>query len=601
VTEPPGSGGGGFVPPKTSPGTPSNVPGAVPAPIATGPKTGGTGPGVSQTMLRGRELEASGDTEAAWRAYAEGGHLDDALRVLLSLRRLVDAADLIVAWVTRRPRPLSENDRAWALRAAHLFDEGNAPARAVEVLAWIGAQHEGQSIAKKLADAGRLVDAGACYARLGDGTRAIEVLIKVPRSDAAQYTRACVEAARALARGAAITMDLDRFLADFIRKGPDDEPQAEALYAIAGAFSREGFPENAVECLVRIEARRPGFRDAAAQARRLEAGSRAAITDFARVLDEDARFQGAELPSALRAPPVPAGPPTIIQQDPSNEAATSVVAESFAPGVVLMKRYRLEEIIGRGGMSLVYRATDLELGGIVALKIFTQPTNEDALARFKQEVLLARQLIHRNVVRVYDIGTALGARFLTMELLIGEDLHTKLTRGLTLREGIDYLIQTCAGLEAAHSVGVIHRDIKPENLFVTKENVIKVTDFGIAKQGTQKGLTVAGMVVGTPEYMAPEQAHGHMEVTPRADLYSLGIILYYLTTGTLPFRHPELVPLLMMQVTQKPDPPHVRNPKVNPAVEELVMSLLEKEPSLRPPSARALGERLIDLRLKGVV
>ena len=201
MTEPPGSPGApGFTaPPKTSPGTPSNVPGVVPVPIATGQKTGGTGPGVSQTMLRGREFESNSELENAWRAYAEGGHLDDALRILLSLRRLVDAADLIVAWVTRRPRPLADNDRAWAVRAAQLFEQGDAPVRAVEVLAWIGAHTEGQAIARKLADAGRLVDAGACYARLGAGPHAIEALIKLPRTDA-QYTRACVEAARALSR-----------------------------------------------------------------------------------------------------------------------------------------------------------------------------------------------------------------------------------------------------------------------------------------------------------------------------------------------------------------------------------------------------------------
>ncbi|OGQ20093.1 MAG: hypothetical protein A2138_24110, partial [Deltaproteobacteria bacterium RBG_16_71_12] len=287
-------------------------------------------------------------------------------------------------------------------------------------------------------------------------------------------------------------------------------------------------------------------------------------------------------------------------RDPAAEAAVAI-AESFAPGVVLAKRYRLDELIGRGGMSLVYRATDLELQDTVALKIFTQPTNEDALARFKQEVLLARQLIHRHVVRVYDIGTALGARFLTMELLLGEDMHTKLTQGLSLRDGIDYLTQACAGLEAAHQVGVIHRDIKPENLFVTRENVVKVTDFGIAKATFQKGLTVAGMVVGTPEYMAPEQAHGHMEVTPRADLYSIGVILYFLCTRTLPFRHSELVPLLLMHVNDPPELPRLRNPALHADVEQLVLELLAKDPAARPPSARALGERLIELRLRCVV
>ncbi|MCC7112067.1 MAG: serine/threonine protein kinase [Deltaproteobacteria bacterium] len=551
----------------------------------------------SDPQGRARELERAGDLEGAFALYASAGLLEDAVRMLVERHRYVDAADLILATVTRRPRPLSEADRAWALRCATLLEQGGAALRAAEVLAWIGASAEGEAMAQRLLEAGQVFAAGSCLVRMGDPSRGIELVTSAtPRGDA-RYSAACVDVARGLSRGAAMTMEIDRWLADFIRRGPEDEEEAEALYAIAAAFAREGLPENAVECLQRIEARSPGFRDAAVQAQRLEAGVRGAVQDFARVLEEDARFQGVSLPVPQR--PVPVGSPTLITRDPAVEAVA--IAESFAPGVVLAKRYRLEELIGRGGMSLVYRATDLELQDTVALKIFTQPTNEDALARFKQEVLLARQLIHRNVVRVYDIGTALGARFLTMELLLGEDLHTKLTHGLSLRDGIDLLTQACAGLEAAHQVGVIHRDIKPENLFVTRENVVKVTDFGIAKATFQKGLTVAGMVVGTPEYMAPEQAHGHMEVTPRADLYSIGVILYFLCTRTLPFRHSELVPLLMMHVNDPPEPPRLRNPALHADVEQLVLELLAKDPAARPPSARALGERFIELRLRGVV
>ncbi len=547
---------------------------------------------------RARALERAGDLEGAFALYSSAGLIDDAVRMLLDRGHVIDAADVILAHVTARPRPLADVDRAWGLRCAALLEQGGAVLRAVEVLAWINATAEGEAIAQRLIEGGQSYAAGACLVRLGDPSRGIELVTgAVPRGDA-RYAAACIDVARGLSRGAAMTMEVDRWLADFIRRGPDDEEEAEALYAIAAAFAREGLPDNAVECLQKIVARRPDFRDAAAQAARLQAGVRGAVQDFARVLDEDARFLGVEPPVAQR--PAPMGSPTIITQDPSGEIPLAN-AESFAPGVVLAKRYRLEELIGRGGMSLVYRATDLELQDTVALKIFTQPTNEDALARFKQEVLLARQLIHRHVVRVYDLGTALGARFLTMELLLGEDMHTKLTHGLSLRDGIDFLIQACAGLEAAHQVGVIHRDIKPENLFVTNENVVKVTDFGIAKATFQKGLTVAGMVVGTPEYMAPEQAHGHMEVTPRADLYSIGVILYFLCTRTLPFRHSELVPLLMMHVNEPPEPPRLRNPALHADVEQLVLELLAKDAAARPPSARALGERLIELRLRGVV
>jgi serine/threonine-protein kinase len=237
----------------------------------------------------------------------------------------------------------------------------------------------------------------------------------------------------------------------------------------------------------------------------------------------------------------------------------------------------------------------------VALKLFTQPTNEEAIERFKQEIKLARQLIHDNIIRVYDLGTALGARFLTMELLVGEDLHAKMTRGISLREGCNLLAQACDGLDVAHRIGVVHRDIKPENLFVTKSGVVKVMDFGIAKQMRQPGLTMAGMVVGTPEYMAPEQAHGHMAVTPAADLYSIGIILYALATGQLPFRHDELVPLLLMHVGEAPRPPRQLNPGCPVEVEQLILELLSKQADQRPPSAAAVAARLRKLRTDGVI
>jgi serine/threonine-protein kinase len=202
---------------------------------------------------------------------------------------------------------------------------------------------------------------------------------------------------------------------------------------------------------------------------------------------------------------------------------------------------------------------------------------------------------------MYDMGHAGDARFLTMELLVGEDMHSKMVRGLPMREGCLLLAQACAGLEAAHLLGVVHRDIKPENLFVTANNVLKVMDFGIAKHTKNTGLTLAGMVVGTPEYMAPEQAHGHMQVTHSADLYSIGVILYALATGQLPFRHAELVPLLMMHVQQAPEPPRRLNPSCPAEFEKLILDLLAKRAEQRPPTAKVVEERLRRLVERGVL
>jgi len=460
-------------------------------------------------------------------------------------------------------------------------------------------------------------------ARQGDATKATTVLSRVPRTDD-KYALACIEAVRALARGAPLTMQLDRWLATFIRNGPTTDDAADAFYALAALYARQGMPENALEVLTRLVDKRADYKDAVAQRKRLEQQILGSSDALAKVLDEDAAFEAASrrLPDAasandwgLPSTTPPSQAPGMIKSPSSatpgatlSDSPTVIIDEveqattlSFAPGATVAKRYKIVDVLGKGGMSIVYEAMDLELSETVALKLFTQPTNEEAIERFKQEIRLARQLIHEHIIRVYDLGTTLGARFLTMELLVGEDLHAKMTRGISLRDGCRLLAQACDGLHVAHKLGVVHRDIKPENLFVTKENTLKVMDFGIAKQTRQRGLTIAGMVVGTPEYMAPEQAHGHMQVTHAADLYSIGIILYALATGQLPFRHDELVPLLLMHVSEPPVPPRRLNPGCPVEVEALILELLGKRAEDRPASAAVVAERLRAFQTAGIV
>lgn len=580
------------------------------------------------TVEAGRALEADGQVEAAYRHYVQGGFVDDAARLLAAHGKGVEAADLLLGTVAKQPRPLDENNRARARRAAGLYEQHQRAQKALEVLAWISDVEGLTALAERLANEGQVVEAAIAMARYGDPRRATTLLTKIGR-DEPRYRSACVEAVRALARGAPFTMPLDRWFSAFIRPGPENDAEAEAFYVLAALYARQAMPENADEVLGRLVHKRPDFKDAAAQKKRLEQQALGPAESLARVLDEDAAFVAAATkpstvdiitntspsppPQALptsqtqvRAPASGALPQTESQAD-LPDADTFLVDDadaptlSFAPGVTVAKRYRIVDIIGKGGMSIVYEATDLELNETLALKLFTQPTNEEAIERFKQEIKLARQLIHKNIIRVYDLGTALGARFLTMELLVGEDLHALMTRGISLRDGCDLLAQACDGLQVAHNLGVVHRDIKPENLFVTKARVVKVMDFGIAKQTRQAGLTMAGMVVGTPEYMAPEQAHGHMKVTPSADLYSIGVIMYALATGQLPFRHDELVPLLMMHVSEAPRPPRQLNPGCPQPVEDLILSLLQKRAEDRPPTAAAVATRLRELRASGVI
>ena len=579
-----------------------------------------------------RALEAQGKAEDAYRAFLAEGFVDDAARLLGQYGRGVEAADLLLGTVAKRPRPFDADDLRRAHTAATLYEQHLKSQKALEVLAWLGDAEKLAQLADRMVEQGIVADAAIAMARYGDAKRAAQLLTKVPRDDE-HYALACVEGVRALARGATFTMALDRWFSTFIRRGPSSEMEAGAFYALAALYARQGMPENAEEVLGRLVEKLPDYKDAAAQKRRLETQVLGTQESLAKVLDEDAAFAAAAVrtaepltlttPKGTAAVPVlgtdqatlpetatkvrPTAAPTATPGSSIPGTETVIVDEaeaptlSFAPGVTVAKRYRINDIIGRGGMSIVYAATDLELNEILALKLFTQPTNEEAIERFKQEIKLARQLIHPNIIRVYDLGTALGARFLTMELLVGEDLHALMTRGISLRDGCNLMAQACDGLQVAHDLGVVHRDIKPENLFVSKERVVKVMDFGIAKQTRQAGLTMAGMVVGTPEYMAPEQAHGHMKVTPSADLYSIGIILYALATGQLPFRHDELVPLLMMHVSEAPQPPRTLNPGCPVEVEALILSLLQKRAEDRPPTAAAVAARLRELRTTGVV
>jgi serine/threonine-protein kinase len=582
------------------------------------------------TLESCRALEASGQVDAAYRGYLAEGHVDDAARLLVAHGKGAEAADLLLSSATRAPRPFDATTSARIRTAIGLLEAQGQTSRCLQALAWFGDQTLLNDTAERLAGAGHTYDAGVTLARHGDPARAVALLTKLPRDDE-RYAGACIEVIRALVRGATLTMGIDRFLAGFIRRGPGDDATADAFYALAAVYAKHALPENALEVLERLCAQRPDYKDAARQRRRLEEQVLGSTEELARVLDEDAAFEAAvkrTIPPP--APAVPAAVPASVTgvsapptKPPSREgpaeaarvaadaavAAATVAADdeleattlSFAPGTTVARRYSIVGVLGRGGMSIVYEAKDLELNETVALKLFTQPTNEEAIERFKQEIKLARQLIHDNIIRVYDLGTALGARFLTMELLVGEDLHAKMTRGISLREGCNLLAQACDGLDAAHRIGVVHRDIKPENLFVTKSGVVKVMDFGIAKQMRQPGLTMAGMVVGTPEYMAPEQAHGHMAVTPAADLYSIGIILYALSTGQLPFRHDELVPLLLMHVGEAPRPPRQLNPGCPVEVEQLILELLSKQAEQRPPSAAAVAERLRKLRTDGII
>lgn len=288
---------------------------------------------------------------------------------------------------------------------------------------------------------------------------------------------------------------------------------------------------------------------------------------------------------------------------PKRKSSTIDLPKAPSVGSRFAGRYQLEALIGAGGSASVYRAMDMELNELVAIKLFSPATAAEAetmVARFKLELSLSRSLAHPNIIRLFDLGSQGEWRYLTMELLEGKDLASLMEERMSplpIAEGLRYLEQVCAGLQQAHERGVVHRDIKPHNLFVTKAGEVKVMDFGIARKLNSPGVTVVGTIAGTPEYMSPEQINGFSDVTHATDLYALGVTGYQMFTGTLPFAQPELTRLLIAQATEAPPSPRARNLQIPADLELMLLRLLEKKPEDRPSSAAETGMGFKGIRL----
>jgi len=292
---------------------------------------------------------------------------------------------------------------------------------------------------------------------------------------------------------------------------------------------------------------------------------------------------------------------------PRRAEADAAQRSRFLPGTMLKGRYRIVGLVGGGGMGDVYRADDLKLGQPVALKFLPRRFADDParLEYFHNEVRLARQVSHPNVCRVYDIDEVEGQHFLSMEYVDGEDLATLSRRigRLPTDKGIEIARQLCAGLAAAHDRGVLHRDLKPANVMLDGRGQVRITDFGLARRSEEKGgePPPRGYPVGTLGYMAPEQLAGG-EATVRSDLYALGLVLYELFTGRPAFQaHPQAgarqAGTPPAEVARIREGSSVVTPssiveEIDPAVEEVILRCLEKDPQERPPSALAVAAGL---------
>jgi serine/threonine-protein kinase len=653
-------------------------------------------------LAAARSLEKAGKAEAAVKAYREAGAVEDAARLLGTLKRPRDAGQVLLESLGVRPEQAGRLDSAGKKRAlmaaiflgragendlaVQLYLALGEQQRAVELLQKAGdsvgaakiaslkpGQFEsaplltpsrgiavgGQAVSllsaqkleeqgkldlalqayvqlKRFAEAGRVAramgrpeaaaelfadgglpfEAAHAYLESGDTGKALENLCRVPKEDP-RYRTAAAQAVRLGTNLNVLDFRLEHFIGSYVQSGPRDAEETQVFDLLAQLYAAHGFPENAREALQKILARDAAFPGAKERLDELDLQLRPSAMVARQVLSnadlhrkEKARLPDlGDLPGMDQTLASEPGMQPVSLAPQAGTLADDVLAEaeamparqkpagSFAPGATVAGRYRLEAKIGEGGMAAVFRAFDLELEERVALKVFNlAQTSDVALARFKQELKLSRQLIHPNIIRLYDIGVHEGHRYLSMELLVGKSLKERMSGPMDVRTGVGYLVQACHGLQAAHDAGVVHRDVKPDNFFLTDDGIVKVMDFGIAKQYATPGVTVQGSIAGTPLYMSPEQIGNFSAVTHLTDIYALGVCAYEMFTGQPPFAHPELVPLLMMHVSDEPEPPRSKNPLIPAALDEIILKLLAKDPAQRFQSCRELAQALGAIR-----
>jgi len=269
--------------------------------------------------------------------------------------------------------------------------------------------------------------------------------------------------------------------------------------------------------------------------------------------------------------------------------------EELTRGTTFANRYEIIEELGKGGMGKVYRAVDKKLNEEVALKLIKPEiaSDKNTIGRFSNELKLARKISHRNVGRMYELMEEEGTHFITMEYVPGEDLKSFIRRAGPLSAGKTISIgeQVCEGLAEAHRLGVVHRDLKPSNIMIDKEGNTRIMDFGIARSLKAKGITAEEMIIGTPEYMSPEQVEGK-EVDQRSDIYSLGVILYEMLTGEVPFKGETPLSIAMKHKSEKPKDPKTVNADIPYELSQLILNCLEKKKEKRYKEAQELLSEL---------
>ncbi len=299
--------------------------------------------------------------------------------------------------------------------------------------------------------------------------------------------------------------------------------------------------------------------------------------------------------------PVTRQNPPAAAATPASPPGSTLGGLLLQPGILLGNRYQIIQLLGEGGMGAVYKARDIELDRIIALKVIRPElaSNPEILQRFKQELILARQVTDRNVIRIFDLGEANGIKFITMEYVEGESLYHILRRQgkIPINEAVEIMRQMLSGLQAAHREGVIHRDLKPGNIMRDSQGRIVVMDFGLARSLEGDGMTRTGTMMGTMEYMSPEQAQAK-ELDARSDIFTVGLICYELLTGKMPYHADSVVASLLKRMQERAAPPSDWDASIPQPVSELVSRCLERDPADRWQSAQEILDRIDEVQGK---
>jgi serine/threonine protein kinase/Flp pilus assembly protein TadD len=284
--------------------------------------------------------------------------------------------------------------------------------------------------------------------------------------------------------------------------------------------------------------------------------------------------------------------------DPHTETLQAPIIE-LTTGNTFAGRYQIIEELGKGGMGKVYKVFDKKIKEKVALKLLKPEiaADEKTIGRFRNELKFARKIGHRNVCRMYDLSEEGGAQYITMEYVSGEDLKSTIRRIGKLPEGksISIAKQVCEGLAEAHRLGVVHRDLKPQNIMIDEDGNVRIMDFGIARSLESRGVTEAGMMIGTPEYMSPEQVEGK-EADPRSDIYTVGVILYEMVTGRVPFKGDTTLSIALKHKTEEPLDPREIDAQIQEEISQLILKCLEKDREKRYQGAKELLSELRRIR-----